>query len=194
MQGERRAIRTTSPTFEPVTLAEVKKHLELADDDNAHDAHVLRLIQAAREQVEYDCSVVLATGTHTLTLDDFPSEPEIYLPVRPVQSVTSITYIGDDGNTYTFTSADYVLDNNEPTPEIKLAYLKDWPSARGEPNSVTVTFVAGYALQNAIPQAFKQMMLVDIARRFQDREGLEKLTENMAYERMILRYQRPSYP
>jgi hypothetical protein len=38
------------------------------------------------------------------------------------------------------------------------------------------------------------MMLVDIARRFQDREGLEKLTENMAYERMILRYQRTSYP
>ena len=194
MQGERKAIRTAAPTFEPLTLAEAKKHLELADDDTSHDQHVLRLIVAAREQVEHDCGVVLATGSHTLTLDDFPGDDEIYLPIRPVSSITSITYIGTDGVTYTMSAADYVLDNNEPMAEVKLAYLADWPTSRGTPNAVTVTFAAGYASQSAVPQTYKQMMLLDIARRFQDREGLEKLAESMAYERMQLRNQRVSYP
>jgi uncharacterized phiE125 gp8 family phage protein len=192
--GDRKAIRSASPTFEPVTLAEAKKHLELADDDNAHDAHVLRLIVAAREQVEHDCGVVLATGTFTLTLDDFPGDTEIYLPVRPVSSITSIVYTLENGSTGTMSASEYLLDNNEAEPEITLAYLADWPTARGEPNSVTITFVAGYATPQAIPQSFKQMLLVDIARRFQDREGLEKIDESQAYERMIRRYQRVSYP
>ena len=192
--GERKAIRVGAPAFEPVTLAEAKKHIELADDDNAHDAHLLRLITAAREQVEHDCGVVLATGSFTLALDDFPGETEIYLPVRPVTSITSIVYTLENGSTATMSASDYLLDNNEPEPEITLAYLADWPTARGEPNSVTITFVAGYATQAAVPQAYKQMMLVDIARRFQDREGLEKIDESMAYERMVRRYQRVSYP
>ena len=38
--GERKAIRAGAPAFEPITLAEAKKHVELADDDNAHDAHL----------------------------------------------------------------------------------------------------------------------------------------------------------
>lgn len=194
MQGERRAIRSAAPLWEPLTLAEAKKHLELGDDDTAHDQHVLRLITAARELVEHDCGIVLATGAHTLTLDDFPGELEVYLPVRPVTSITSITYIGTDGVTYTMSAADYQLDNNEPQPEVRLSYLAEWPTSRGEPNAVTITFVAGYASQAAVPQSFKQMMLLEIARRFQDREGLEKLSESMAYERLHLRFQRSSYP
>ena len=194
MSCERRAIRSGSPTFEPVSLAEVKKHLEIADADNSHDQHLSALIQTARELVEHDTQTILATGTFTLTLDDFPDEDEIELPIKPVSSVTSITYIDTGGTTRTMSSSDYVLDSNEPTPEIRLAYLAMWPVTRGEPNAVTITFVAGYASAAAVERKYKQMMLLDIARNFQDREGWEAPKDNSAYERLATRFERSSYP
>ena len=194
MSCERRAIRFGSPAFEPVSLAEVKKHLEIADADHSHDQHLSALIQTARELVEHDTQAILATGTFTMTLDDFPDEDEIELPIKPVSSVTSITYIDTGGTTRTMSSSDYVLDSNEPTPEIRLAYLAMWPVTRGEPNAVTITFVAGYSSAATVERKFKQMMLLDIARNFQDREGWESPKDNSAYERLATRFERSSYP
>lgn len=194
MSSERRAIRSAAPTFEPVSLAEAKKHLEIAEDDAAHDAHIMRLIQHARELVEHDTGIVLASGTYTFTLDDFPDDDEIYLPVRPVSSITSIVYTDTAGTSQTMSSANYALDNNEHSPEIVLAYLALWPTARGEPNSVVITFVAGYSSQATIPQSLKQACLLEISRRFQDREGWERSTDMMAYERITNRHARASYP
>lgn len=194
MSDVRKAIRSAAPTFEPVSLAEAKKHLEIAEDDASHDAHIMRLIADARELVEHDTGIVLASGTYTLTLDDFPSDDEIYLPVRPVSSITSIVYTDSAGSSNTWSSSNYALDNNEFQPEVKLAYLASWPNSRGEPNSVVVTFVAGYASQATIPQALKQMCLLQIGRAFQDREGWERSGENMAYEMRARRFQRASYP
>lgn len=195
MSCERRAIRSGSPTFEPVSLAEVKKHLEIADADNAHDQHLSALIQTARELAEHDTQTILSSGTFTMTLDDFPDdEDELELPIKPVSAITSITYTDTAGATQTWSSADYVLDNNEPTPEIRLAYNCQWPLTRGEPNAVTITFVAGYASAAAVERKFKQMMLLDIARNFQDREGWESPKDNAAYERLATRFERSSYP
>ena len=194
MSSERRAIRSGSPTFEPVSLAEVKKHLEIADADNSHDQHLSALIQTARELVEHDTQTILATGTFTLTLDDFPDEDEIELLIKPVSSVTSITYLDTAGASQTWSSSNYVLDTTRPTVEIRLAYDKTWPITRGEPNAVTITFVAGYASAAVVERKFKQMMLLDIARSFQDREGWEAPKDNSAYERLAARFERSSYP
>ena len=190
----RRIIRTGSPSWEPVTLSEAKTHLAIADVDDAHDVYITGLIKGAREVVEHDCQVALATGTHTLTLDDFDDEDEIYLPIKPVTSITSITYIDAAGATQAWSSAYYVLDNNTPTPAVRLAYNASWPTTRGEPNAVTITIVAGYSTRSAVPQSFKQMMLLEIARQFGDREGAETLPENAAYERIRARLERSTYP
>ena len=190
----RRITRTGSPSWEPVTLSEAKTHLAIADVDDAHDVYIAGIIKGAREVVEHDCQVALATGAHTLTLDDFDDEDEIYLPIKPVTAITSITYIDAAGATQTWSSAYYVLDNNTPTPAVRLAYNASWPTTRGEPNAVTITFVAGHATRAAVPQSYKQMMLLEIARQFGDREGAETLPENAAYERIRARLERSTYP
>ena len=189
-----RAIRSAVPTFEPLTIAEAKKHLELAEDDASHDGHLRQLIALAREVVEHDTGIVCATGTYTLVLDDFPPADEIMLPVRPVSSVTSITYLDSAGSTQTMSSADYVLDNNHAIPRVRLAYLDSWPGSRGTPNAVTITFVAGYATQAAVSQTIKQACLLTMARAFQDREGFERTSSDRAYEMLTARHARASYP
>ena len=54
---------TVQPTSEPLMLSEAKKQVEIADSDGAHDEHLIRAIQSARQQWEGDTdSVASATN------------------------------------------------------------------------------------------------------------------------------------
>lgn len=202
--------RSASPTFEPVTLAEAKKHVELAEEYTHHDSHLVDLIQLAREQVEHDTGIVCCTGTFIWKLSQFPDyqlqhqqtkSPAswVTIPLRPVTSITSITYVDDAGSTQTWSSTNYGLKTDLPQPIIYLGYDKTWPTHRGFINDITVTLVAGYATQGSVPQLLKQMCLLAIARDFYDRNGLERHDQDVnsyvrSYEMLLRRVQRCNYP
>ena len=61
----------TGPTAEPITLAEAKRQLFLAESDTSQDAELLLRIQAAREQWEHDTDSVLLTQTLSVTSEMF---------------------------------------------------------------------------------------------------------------------------
>jgi uncharacterized phiE125 gp8 family phage protein len=188
----RKPVRTVAPTFEPITLEEAKLHLRVTDD--SEDEAINNLIQFARELVEADTSSAVCSSTWTYKLDDWPTGNAIELPLRPIQSVSSITYLDTAGATQTWSSSNYTLDTGRVTPAIFLAYLAEWPTIRPIENAVTVTVTAGYATAAAVPQVFKQLVLLAMSREYGDREGVMQRTEAMGYERLLLRVMRSSYP
>lgn len=185
----RKAIRSSSVGFEPVTAAEAKKELEISGSD--HDTHLNSLITEARQSFEYDSNVVIATGSYTLTLDSWPCD-DIELPIRPVTSITSITYVDTAGVSQTLSASAYTLDNYRAMPRVVLTYGNSWPTQRGWTNDITVTFVAGYASASTVPQDIKTRVLLEVARRFSDR--LDELGESLAQVNLSRRYARQTYP
>lgn len=145
---------TTPPTTEPLHLDEVKAQLRI--QYTSEDTLLAGFLTAARQQWEEVAGRALVAQTLVVTLDQFPcvapayaawmeGENAILLPRSPALAVASITYVDSDGATQTVPTTDYLLDSYLEPNRVILAYGKSWPSARYQPNSVQVTYQAGYA-------------------------------------------------
>ena len=69
MQTTARAEVITAPAEEPLTLAEVRDHVELASGDTSHDTELTRAVEDARQQWEQDTSEYFVARTMRLTMD-----------------------------------------------------------------------------------------------------------------------------
>lgn len=187
----RAATRTVAPTFKPVTLSEAKKQLEIGAEVNHHDEHIERLIEIATDTVENDTGRVFCTSTWTYKLDAFPEVIE--LPKRPVASVSSIVYLDTLNQSQTWSSANYSLDSTRVWPVILKGKDVDYPDVYDHYSPITITFVAGYAA-TAVPAMVKQCVLLLISQMFTDRGDSGKPTDGEAYERMMRRLMRSTYP
>lgn len=138
-----------APTAEPVTLADVKLHLRVGSDVTAEDDLIAGLIVAARDYAETFTHRAIPQQTWDEKLPGFPCDGgPIWLPKAPGISVTSITYIAQDGTSTVWSSALYtaVLPSGPKASKgyIVPAYGQVYPSTRDVPNAVIVRFVAGY--------------------------------------------------
>ena len=181
----------TAPTSEPITLAEAKKHCEIGAEVNHHDEHLERLIQAARVYVENFTGRQICTATWDLYADSWPADSlAIYLPKGPIQSVSSITYVDENGATQTWSSANYTLSSSREPAVVRLAYQATWPAYRFQPDSIRVRFVAGYGAAAAVPMGIKQAVLLLIGGWFLNRES--ETTSNLKWmqsaENLLLQY------
>lgn len=123
------------------------------------------LIKTARMAAEQETRRYLVTQTLDRVLDRFSHV--ITLP--PCQSVTSITYVDQDGITQTLAADQYQVDVSGEPARITPAYGLVWPSPRCQPNAVTVRFVAGYGASAAVPDGIKQWMLMRISTLYENR-------------------------
>lgn len=187
--------RTVDPTFEPVTVDEAKRQLSLAESADQWSAFLRDAITQAREQFEYDTSLVCCTSTWAEKLDEWPDCQYIRLHRRPVASVSSITYLDTAGASQTWSSSNYTLDANRTENTIFLTYDGTFPALRTIENAVTITYVAGYAA-SAIPKQVKFAILANLTHAFGVAAGDSALAEQglMAYERLVNRFERASYP
>ncbi len=158
----------TEPTLEPVELADVKSHLsvEVSDDDTM----ISNFITAARRWCEHFTRRAFITQSWKLVLDKFPAEFRVPLP--PLQSVTSITYIDTDGNTQTLASSVYTVDIDSEPGRIVEAYQQSWPTTRDVVNAVTVTYKAGYgAASTNMPGELKLAIKMLVGHYYENREA-----------------------
>ncbi len=152
--------QTVAPTTAAADRETVKRYLGLRHnyDNDLIDV----LISAATQRIEDRTNRQLITATWQLTLDAFPSGC-IVLPKAPCQSVTLFTYLDDDDDPNNVTG--YELNTDKEPSELYLLNDAYWPNdIRSEPNSVSITFTAGYGdaatdipeeLQVALFQAVK---------------------------------------
>lgn len=184
----------TGPTTEPVTLAEVKAHLRVSipDDDGLIAGYVL----AARRYAEGYTRRAFNTQTWDYTIDycwpwvkrDCYLTRQITLPLPPLQSVTSITYVDTDGNSQTLASDQYVVKTDDTSGVIVPAYAVTWPDIRWQLSAATVRFVAGWT---QIPDEIRTAIMLHVEilhdRNPNDRELLEAARDALLDPYRVLR-------
>jgi len=171
----------TAPVGEPIGRQDCQRHLRLdgAWDspwvDHVEGELIEALLGAAREHAEAFTGLSLAPQTLELALDEFPAS-EVELPRGPVQSITSVTYIDEDGAAQTISSANWVLDDYNGTAWLLPADGFDWPATDGVVNAVKIRYVAGFSLPNdspqvhRLPKSIRSALLLFLGHLYENRE------------------------
>jgi uncharacterized phiE125 gp8 family phage protein len=159
----------TPPAVEPILLADAKAHCRV--DGTAEDTLITLYIGAARRAAENRTGLALIAQTWELALDAFPFA-EIWLPLPPVASITSIKYLDANGVEQTLDAADYALDNYGSVRHWVIpAAGVEWPDTLDAANAVKVRFVTGYGASGSnVPEDIRAWMLLAIGTMYSQRE------------------------
>jgi uncharacterized phiE125 gp8 family phage protein len=182
--------QTAAPSVEPVTTTNQKDWMRV--DSSDEDTLIGSLAAAARSYFEMSTNRQLITATWQYKITNFPAD-EIVLPISPVQSVTSITYVDNADATQTWASANYVVDTSNLPCRIRRAANKDYPSdSRGEPYDIIITFVAGYGdASSDVPDGALTAIKLLAANWYENRESNQPITLTpvpVALDALMLQY------
>ena len=185
----------STPAALPLTLAEVKVHLRVADEITAEDNLITALIETATAHLDGRDGILnraLVAQSWELRMNCFPYDTHsqnpydavwdrrIDLPLPPLISIDSVSYIDEGGTLQTLDPSTYqVISGGFGRAALVEAYLQDWPSTRDEPEAVRVRFTAGYVTPSGsppmaaegIPMPIKQAMKLIIGDLYENREA-----------------------
>ena len=152
------------PAFEPITLADAKKHLrvDFADDD----AYITSLITVARQYAENRTWRAICAATYDAFFDSYGTE---YLLPRPLCTGVNIVQYRNTSGTYTTINAnDYYADLEAIPAKV---YLKLPKPQDFEPiNGIKIRFTAGYANANIVPTSLKHAIRMIVSHFYENRE------------------------
>jgi uncharacterized phiE125 gp8 family phage protein len=169
--------RTSAPVTEIVTTAEAKAQCRIDHSDD--DTLINRLIKVAREKLEgpNGIGICFVSQGWRLSLDRFPRE--IRVPMGPVLSIDSITYVDEGGQTQTLDANLYQWRKERFGARIAPAYDQTWPIARCVYDAVQVNFTAGFpgtedspANLTNVPETLKHAMLLLVGHYYENREAV----------------------
>lgn len=160
----------TPPADEPITATEAKASPSLRVAGATDDTDITALIKTARLMAETHTMHALVTQTLELVLDGFP-DGGIVVPMPPLQSVTTIKYIDEDGVQQTLSALLYSVDTNTVPGLITPAYGESWPDTRDEINAVRVRYVAGWAVAD-VPEDIKSWIKITVGTMYDNPQGL----------------------
>ena len=169
----------TAPAIEPLALADVKNFINVSGTDD--DTLITSLIKAARQHIETTYNVALISQTWDFTLGRFPQYVETVDPqaliepvIKPLQSVTSISYYDGANSLQTLSAAVYeVVKNDYSWPYIRQAYNQFWPETYDRTDAVTVRVVAGYGATAAdVPEPIKIALQMFVKYLYDNREDM----------------------
>jgi uncharacterized phiE125 gp8 family phage protein len=166
-------IRIVQPSALPVTLAELKAQCRYYESDE--DAILMAYLRSAVDYVENYTSMGLITQTWTQTYSSFPvGGTMLRLYRRPLQSVASVAYLGEAGDTQFLGSSVYRVNGiGQPYHSgwVTLASGQVWPDSYVTVDSVTVTYNVGFGdNQNAVPEIIRHAVLLAASTWFAFRE------------------------
>lgn len=167
----RSLIRVTQPVVEPVSLSMAKSQCRI--DTDADNEYIQSLISVARQYVEDTLDMTLCTTVWEARYDLFPIWA-IVLPRAPMAAGNvTVTHRYGDGTYGTMTSdaGQFQVDTNVIPGRIYPLWARAWPATRGDENSVTVRFTAGYGADGTnVPAVAKHMILLLVAHLFESRQ------------------------
>ena len=148
--------RTVAPVAEPITLNEAKDHLRVTHA--LEDTLVTSLIMAAREQIEdtyLKRSLLLQTWEYCL--DAWPAQGFIRLPRPPLQALTSVNYLDQQGVSSPLDPTSFVTDTRSEPGRVVLLPNCSWPTVSlYSVNPIRILYVAGYTQAALVPEVAKQ--------------------------------------
>lgn len=161
----------SGPAEEPVTVSEAKAHLRL--DGSAEDILIASLILTSRLHVEAALGLALITQGWRLTLDRWPEPGDVRFPLRPIQSITSVTVRAADGTPSAVSSENYLLDGQAVRPRL-IPRDGKWPAPGLAANGIEILFTAGVGDDaEDVPQPIRHAILMLVAHWYEHRDPLE---------------------
>jgi len=142
--------RILDAASEALSLTELKNHLRIASSTADDDAFRL-YIPAVRHRTETFLRETLITSTWQYKEDAFSDIT--CLPMGPIQSITSISYVDTDGVSQSFTDFQFDEDGR-----LAPAYGFSWPSTRAQFNAVTIIYIAGQLHAGNVQEDIKHAM------------------------------------
>lgn len=167
--------RTAAPDTLPLTVDDLRFDLRLVG--TTQDADIEGYIADATGRLDGKDGTLgraLVEQSWELLLDRFPCASEIPIPLPPLRSVTSITYVDTDGATQTLATTVYAVDTASEPGVVSLKYGQTWPSTLCQRNAVTIAFTCGYGLSDDVPDPLKsaiKLMVKDRYDQTQDNEA-----------------------
>lgn len=143
----------------------------------AEDIYLSSLITTAREICESYQGRAYITRTYELTLDEWPDDDELELPMPPAIEIVSIVSTLAAGTSETWDAAQYYLDASGFVGRLSPAYGYTWPSwVLRELAGIEITFTAGYGATAAtVPNRVKHAMMMLIGELYENREDTDKM-------------------
>lgn len=161
----------TQADAEPVSLEDAKAHLRVVH--NSDDMMISSLIRAARENVEATTGRALASADYLWSVEHWPTS-RMRLPLLPVASVDSVTYLDPDGVRVEMDPAHYEFDDERASLGI--------PCWR---RSVNVKFRAD---PGEVPASLKAAVLMLVADMYENAEASAvgpAFSENPTFQRLV---------
>lgn len=164
---------TAPPATEPLQLPEAKTYLRVEHD--LDDSLIAGAITAVRQACEGATARALITQGWRLLLDGLPDAGQtdsraLVLPKAPLQSVTAVTMLAEDGTALPFSAASYYLNTAGEPGRLLLRDTASWPALLRRTAGLSVDYVAGYGDHATdVPQALRQGMLQHLAQLYTNR-------------------------
>ncbi|MDW7659342.1 MAG: head-tail connector protein [Bacillota bacterium] len=163
---------------EPVSLAEVRQHLRLPEEQTEDDL-LLGLIRTARAYCENFTRCALAEQTLEMYLDRFPVNSSIMLPYPPLRSVMEIGCKDSAGIEMILPTSDYIVDTDREPGRVMPGFGVSWPVFTPFPAApIRIRFVAGYAV---LPEPIRQAMLLLVGHWYENREATGTAKDQTAF-------------
>jgi uncharacterized phiE125 gp8 family phage protein len=166
--------RVTAPASGIVTLAQVKEFLRIDEDEAGENALLNTLIASASYHLDGYGGLLgraLITQGWRQRFSDFPEGDDLPIPLGPVQGTPTISYVDQLGTPTSFTG--FHLISLPLGPALELQDGLAWPLPATRPDSVTLTWTAGYGNTPAdVPEPFQIAALQLIAHWYATREAV----------------------
>jgi len=160
------------PTVEPITLTEAKAHLRV--DSSADDTLIQSLIMASRLHIEAALDLALISQSWRFQLDRWPRSRSLNLPMRPVQSLTTVKVFNGDDDSEALENTAFILDGTANPARLILSGSMSLPAPGRAAKGIEIDFVAGYGdAPSDVPQTIRQALLLLTAHWYENREPVE---------------------
>ena len=156
------------PEANPVTIAQIKRHLRL--DHNEEDEYLLELTQAATLHIEAVIGQSLITRTVRQYIETMPASRSISLEAWPIKSIQEVRGYDFDGNPNIILAENYRLDNRiEPAALV----INTNVNFNAFCNGIEVDMIVGYGeIGIDVPSNISRAILVLIAHWYEFRGTL----------------------
>jgi len=182
----------TAPTWDPVTVEELKRNLHIDPDNHDLDEYLQEILLSIIDQVQTGIGRQIARATYYMYLDGYPEGDEVEITLGPVDAISSVKYYADGASELTTVdSGDYQLDNSELTA--RLRFFESFITDDEKMNVVEIEFTNGYGSPAAVPRSLKDAIILLASDRYLNPENTGISIKQSAAERLLRNYRVQRY-
>lgn len=165
---------TTPASVLPVSTADMKVHLRL--NDTSEDSLLSDWIEAAALTFTHATGYVLTETAFKLYLDAWPDGGIVFIPRRPMKTITGVEYLDEAGNWQTLNGT----TNDSKSVPARIVLPSSLPTLHAtQVPKVRVSFTAGFTAASSIPKSALVAVKLLVSHWYAQREayGEVSLTE-----------------